>query len=82
MLLNLIRWKKAKQKQKKSHYVKYILQQLFYKQHNIKEFEKRSLDLKRNDLIEFKDKLELFYHDTIEIKPNNADQINNLEKKL
>ena len=30
----------------------------FYKYNNIKEFSQRSLDLKPNDLIEFKDKLE------------------------
>ena len=50
----------------------------FYKYHNIKEFTKLPLDSKLN-LKEFKNKLELFYHDTIEIKPNNEDQIKDLE---
>ena len=45
----------------------------FYKCNNIKEFAKRSFDSKRNDLVEFKDKLELFYNDTIEIISNNED---------
>ena len=31
------------------------------------------------NLKEFKDKLVLFYHDTIEIRPNNANQIKDLE---
>ena len=35
----------------------------------------------RNDLIEFRDKLELFYHDTIELKPINEDQIKVFKKK-
>ena len=30
---------------------------------------------------EFNDKLELFYYDTTEIKPNNEDQIKYLEKR-
>ena len=53
----------------------------FYKYHNIKEFAKRFFNSKQNDLIEFKDKLELFYHDTIEIKPNNEDQIQDFQKR-
>ena len=36
---------------------------------------------KRHDLKEFKDKLELFHHDTIEIKPSNEGQIKDLEKR-
>ena len=47
----------------------------FYKYGHTKEFAKRSFDL------EFKGKLELFYHDTIEIKPNNEYQIKDLEKR-
>ena len=35
---------------------------------------KRSFDLKQNNLKEFKSILELFYHDIIEIKPNNEDK--------
>ena len=31
--------------------------------------------------MEFKDKLELFYNDTIEIKPNNKDPIKDLKKE-
>ena len=45
----------------------------FYKYHKINEFFKRSLGWKLNDLKEFKDKLELFYHDTEEIKPNKKE---------
>ena len=41
---------------------------------------KRSFDSKRNDFIEFMDKLELFYHETLGIKPNDKDQKRDLEK--
>ena len=37
--------------------------------------------LKRNDLIEIKDKFELFYNDITEFKPNNEDWIKDLEKR-
>ena len=47
----------------------------FYKYYKINESLKRSLGSKLNDLKEFKDKLEWFYHDTAEIKPNNGEQI-------
>ena len=53
----------------------------FYKYCNIKVFAERCFDSKRNDLIEFKDKLELFYHDDIEIKPNSEDQLKDIEKR-
>ena len=53
----------------------------FYKDHNIKEFSKRSFDLKLNDLKEFKDKLELLYYNAIEIKPNNEHKIKDLEER-
>ena len=43
----------------------------------IKKFAEHSFDSKGNDLKEFKGKVELFYHDTIEIKPNNEDQVKN-----
>ena len=46
---------------------------IFYKYHKINEFVKRSLGLKMNNLKEFTNKLELFYHDTAEIKPNNKE---------
>ena len=36
---------------------------------------------KRNDLKEFKDKLELFYNDTVEIKSNNEHKIKDLEER-
>ena len=39
------------------------------------------LGLKLSDLKEFKNKLELFYHDTVEIKPNNKQQIKDCKKK-
>ena len=48
----------------------------FYKYHNTKEFAaKGSFKSKQNDLKEFKNILEIFYLDTIGIKPNNEDQI-------
>ena len=53
----------------------------FYKYNNIKEFAKRYFDSKLNNLKEFKNKLESFYYDTIEIKPNNEDKIKDLEKR-
>ena len=45
------------------------------------EFAKYFFDLKRNDLVEFKDKFELFYNDPIKFKPNNEEQIKDLEKR-
>ena len=53
----------------------------FNKYHNIKDFAKCFFDLKRNDLVEFKDKFELFYNDPIKFKPNNEEQIKDLEKR-
>ena len=53
----------------------------FYKYNKIKEFAKRSFDSKLDDLKEFQDKLELFYYDTIEIKPNNEEKIKDLEER-
>ena len=53
----------------------------FYKYRNTNEFIKRSLDSKLNDLKEFKGKLEISYHDTIQIKPNNEDRKKDLEKR-
>ena len=53
----------------------------FYKYSNIKEFVKRSFYSKLNNLITFKDILELFYDDTKDIKPDNEDQENNLGKR-
>ena len=52
----------------------------FYRCSNIKEFTKRPLDSKLNDLKDFKDKLELFYYDNIEIKQNNEDEIKDSKK--
>ena len=42
---------------------------------------KQSFDSKGNYLIELKDKFKLFYHDTVEIKANNEDQIKDFEKR-
>ena len=42
---------------------------------------KKSVGSNLSDLKEFKDKLELFYYDTTEIKPNNEDQIKYSEKR-
>ena len=38
-------------------------------------------DTKLSYLKDFKDKLEDFYFDTIDIKPNDEDQIEDLEKR-
>ena len=54
---------------------------LFYKYRNIKKFVKRFFYSKRNDLMGIKDILELFYDDTIEIKPNKEDQEKDLKKR-
>ena len=37
---------------------------------------------KQNDLKEFKDKVELFYHDTIEIMLNNEDQTKDSKRNV
>ena len=80
MLLNLRKRKKKNFKSRAKSNLVYSNYFTFYKYHNIKEFAKRSFDSKRNDVIEFKAKLELFSHDTIEIKPNNEDQTKELER--
>ena len=54
---------------------------MFYKYYKIKEFSKRSFDSKLNDIKEFKDNLQLFYYDTIEIKPNNEHKIRDLDER-
>ena len=84
MLLNLIKIKKAKQKNKKAHTKLNLVCNnyfAFYKYNTIKEFTKLLFYSKQNDSIEFQFKLELFYHDTIESKPNNEDQKKDLKKK-
>ena len=53
---------------------------IVYKYHNTKGFSERSFNLKRNDLIEFKDILKLSYDYTEELKPNNEEQEKDLEK--
>ena len=40
-----------------------------------------SLGSKLNYSKRFKDKLELFYHDAVEIEPNNKEKIKDLKKK-
>ena len=72
--------KKIKKSHAKSNLV-YNHYFTFYKYNNIKWFAKGSFNLKLNDLKEFKDKLELFYYGTIEIKSNNEDQIKDFEKE-
>ena len=75
---------KSKQKTKEvvlSQIYSTIIFLFFYKYHNTNEFTKRSLDSKLNDLKEFKNKLQIFYHDNIEIKPNNEDQMKDLEER-
>ena len=82
MLLNVIKRKKSTQKNKRScaksnlTYNNYFT---FYKYHNTNELSKLSLDSKLNNVKEFKDKLESFCYDAIEIKSNNEDQIKQLE---
>ena len=79
--LNLIkRKKKFKESCAKSNLV-YSKEFTFYKYHNTKEFAKRSFNSKRNDLIEFRDILELFYDDIEKIKPNNEDHKKDLKKE-
>ena len=54
----------------------------FFKYDKTKEFAaKRPFDSKQNDLRKFKDILELFYHDTEEIKPNNEEQKKELKER-
>ena len=45
----------------------------FYKYYDIYEFVKPSPESNGNALKEYEDKLEVFYHDTIDIKSNNKD---------
>ena len=74
MLLNVIKRKKSKQKNKTNYATSNLVYNnyfTFYKYHNTNEFPKHFFDSKLNDLKEFKDKLELFYYNNIEIKPNN-----------
>ena len=53
----------------------------FNKYNNIKELAKCSFDSKLDHLKKFKDKLELFYYDSIEVKANDKDQIKSFEKR-
>ena len=81
--MNLIKRKKKNKNKRscaKSNLV-YNKNFSFYKYHNIKEFAKRSFYSKQNYLIESKGILELFYHDTEEIKPNNENQEKDLQKR-
>ena len=73
---------KKKQSRTKSNLV-YDNYFTFYKYRNTKEFTKRSLDSKLNDLNEstLQNKLQLFYYDNTEIKPNNKDHIKDLGKR-
>ena len=73
--------KKIKRSHAKSNLV-YNHYFTFYKYNNIKWFAKGSFNLKLNDSKEFKDKLELLYYGTIEIKSNNEDQIKDFEKRI
>ena len=70
---------KSKKSRTVSHlvYNKYFT---FYK-YDTSKFIKLSLDSKINSLKELRDKLELFYYETVEIKPNKEDKIKDLEKK-
>ena len=58
----------------------------FYKYQDIHDFVKRSLVSKNRSKIdrwkEFKYKFELFCHDTLEINPNNKEQIKDLKTAL
>ena len=58
----------------------------FYKYQGINDFVKRSLDSKKRSKIdrlkELKYKFELFYHDTLEIKPNNNERIKDSKTAL
>ena len=76
--LNLIKRKKTKQKIKKICAKSNLVNNkdfTFCKDQNTKEFAaKRSFDSKLIDLKELN-------HDTVEMKPNNQDQIKDLKKK-
>ena len=67
MLLNLVKRKKKKQKTKEV-----LLSQIYCNYFNF---------YKQNNLIEVKDKLELFCHDNTEIKANNEEQIKDSKKE-
>ena len=53
----------------------------FFKYRDTKEFAKRSPGLKADGLNKFQDKLELFYCDSGEIKPDTEDQKKYLEDR-
>ena len=71
--LILIKERKIKRSHAKSNLF-YSKEFAFYKYHSAKQLAKRSFYSKWNNLIKFKDILELFYDDTQETKPNNEDQ--------
>ena len=88
MFLRVIKRKKSKQKEKEvaQRHLVYNNSFTFYKYQDINDFVKRSLDSKNRSKIdclkEFKYKFELFYHDTLEIKSNNKEQIKDLKTAL
>ena len=54
---------------------------LVYNNHSIEEFAKPSHVSKQNDLIGFKNKLELFFYNSVKSQLSNEDQIKDLEKR-
>ena len=79
-LIRILNSIKRKKKIKNLFYNKYFT---FYKYYNSKYFAaKCSIDSKQNDLEEFKNILESFYHDTIENKPTNENLTKDLERKV
>ena len=82
LILNIIKkWKSQNKKQKKLRFKSSLQYHTFYKYHNIEQFANCSVETNGNDLFEFKNKLESFYHNIIDTKPNNEYQIKNLKKK-
>ena len=70
MFLSLIKNEEVKSKSRKSctkSNLVYNTYFTFYKYHNTNEFIKRFPDSKVNNSKDFKNKLELFYHDTVKL---------------
>ena len=74
---------KTKQKNKRSCSKSNLVHNNYFtfdKYDSTNEFIRCSLGSKLNNFKEFKNKFELFYHNIVEIKPNNKEQIKHLEK--
>ena len=72
--MSLIKRKKTFLKSRAKSNLVYSKDFTFCKYQNTKKFARRSFNSKRNDLIEFKYIVELFYDDAEKIQPNNEAQ--------